>query len=161
MNVLSLSAKNCMSHLLLKDTFDLFSFIEGEITTFNTFTIDGFIQKDFFDEAPEDAYSRWRDLRDYCFGIIRGKRTPLNFRIVLSLPPDRYAAFLADRRLTGCRPEEIQGLYLNFRYDGTNLQCVTGISLRGFTMDKSLEKEWDVYARELFVKMGIDVESLV
>ena len=41
MNILTLSAKNCMSHLLLKDTFDHFSFIEGEITTFNTFTIDG------------------------------------------------------------------------------------------------------------------------
>ena len=45
MNILTLSAKNCMSHLLLKDTFDHFSFIEGEITTFNTFTIDGFLKK--------------------------------------------------------------------------------------------------------------------
>ena len=50
MNVYQLSAKNCMSHLLLKDTFDNFSFIEGEITTFNKFTISGFLQEDFFDE---------------------------------------------------------------------------------------------------------------
>ena len=74
MNILTLSAKNCMSHLLLKDTFDHFSFIEGEITTFNTFTIDGFLKKDFFDEAPEDVHSHWKDVREFCFQIIRGKR---------------------------------------------------------------------------------------
>ena len=41
--------KDFMSHLLLKDTFDSFCFIEGEIVTFNTFTIDGFIHREFFD----------------------------------------------------------------------------------------------------------------
>lgn len=39
--------KGFMSQLLLSETFDNFSFIEGEIVTFNTFKIDGFIQKDF------------------------------------------------------------------------------------------------------------------
>ena len=73
MNVYQLSAKNCMSHLLLKDTFDNFSFIEGEITTFNKFTISGFLQEDFFDEKPEETYSRWNKTRDFCFQIIRGK----------------------------------------------------------------------------------------
>ncbi len=60
MNVYQLSAKNCMSHLLLKDTFDNFSFIEGEFTTFNKFTISGYLQEDFFDEKPEETYSRWK-----------------------------------------------------------------------------------------------------
>ena len=32
MTVITLNAKICMSHLLLKDTFDRFSFLEGEIT---------------------------------------------------------------------------------------------------------------------------------
>ena len=31
--------KDFTSHLLLKDTFDSFYFIEGEIVTFNTFLI--------------------------------------------------------------------------------------------------------------------------
>ena len=39
--------KESMSHLLLLDTFNNFAFIEGQIVTFNTFKIDGFIQKDF------------------------------------------------------------------------------------------------------------------
>ena len=91
MNVLTLSAKSCMAHLLLKDTFDSFSFIEGQITTFNTFQIDGYLQKDFFDETPEQTYSHWKDVRDFCFSIIRGKRTPLSFKIVLALNENNYA----------------------------------------------------------------------
>jgi len=73
--------KGFMSQLLLSETFDNFSFIEGEIVTFNTFRIDGFIQKDFFDTEEEPPqYSCWKNLREYCFSIIRGKRTPLSFQ---------------------------------------------------------------------------------
>lgn len=81
MITISLKTKPSMSHLLLKDTFDQFSFIEGEITTFNKFTIDGYLQKDFFEEKPEDTHAHWKDVREFCFQIIRGKRTPLSFKI--------------------------------------------------------------------------------
>lgn len=158
MNMFTLSAKSCMSHLLLKNTFDQFAFIEGEITTFNKFTIDGYLHKDFFDEKPEQDYSCWKDLREYCFGIIRGKRTPLNFKIILSLAPENFKTFLADHQLAAFKPEEITGLYLNFHYDGTVLQCITGISMNTFSMDKALEKEWDAYAAEFFSKNGIERE---
>ena len=54
-----------MSHLLLKPTFDTFSLIEGEVTTFNRFQVDGRIHKDFFDEAFEKEYSTWGEVRDF------------------------------------------------------------------------------------------------
>lgn len=158
MNVLTLSAKSCMAHLLLKDTFDDFSFIEGQITTFNTFQIDGYLQKDFFDETLEQTYSHWKDVRDFCFSIIRGKRTPLSFKIVLALNESKYSEFLQSHQITTYRPEEIQGLYLNFHYDGTTLQCVTGISMKTFTLDKSLEKEWDQHAEDFFKSHGVELE---
>ena len=82
------NVKACMSHLLLMDTFDSFLLIEGEIMTFNTFKIDGFIQKNFYTSEeleqmgtlPEYAY--WKQLREYCFSLIKGKKTPLGFRFV-------------------------------------------------------------------------------
>ena len=80
MNVITLSPKICMSHLLLLETFDRFLFIEGKITTFNTFEIDGFLQTDFFDTPPESAYSRWKDVRDFCFRLIKGKRNPFELQ---------------------------------------------------------------------------------
>ena len=37
--------KECMAKLLLSETFDPFYFIEGEIVTFGTFTLDGYLKK--------------------------------------------------------------------------------------------------------------------
>ncbi|MCI9167071.1 MAG: hypothetical protein HFH01_02570 [Dorea sp.] len=158
MIILHLKTKGCMQHLLLKPTFDSFSLIEGEITTYNTFRIDGFIQKNFFEEAPPKDYSTWGDLREFCFNLIRGKRTPLSFRFILSLPRERFADFLDGQGLA-VTPADIQGLYLNFKYDGTNLTCVTGTSLSIFTMDKTLENLWDGYAKGFFLKQEIDFEA--
>ena len=158
MIILNLKAKNCMSHLLLKPTFDEFSLVEGSIVTFNKFTIDGFLQKDFYEEAPEKEYSDWRDLREFCFNIIKGKRTPLSFKFILSLSKADFEKFLSANELDGFRPENIQGLYLNFRYDGTSLQCVTGTSLNMFTLDKSLDTAWDEYVRKFFAQHEIEFE---
>ncbi len=158
MIIFNLKTKNCMQHLLLKTTFDSFSLIEGEITTYNTFHIDGYLHKKFFEEAPQKEYSSWGDLREFCFQIIRGKRTPLNFRFILSLPREDFEDFLNQQEIFAFRSSDLQGLYLNFKYDGTSLKCVTGISLSLFTMDKTLEKVWDNYAKEFFLKQEIDFD---
>ena len=65
--------KECMAKLLLSETFDPFLFIEGELMTFGTFTMDGYLKKDFYEEgtAPEREYALWRDMREYCFSLIR------------------------------------------------------------------------------------------
>ena len=77
----------------------------------------------------------------------------MNFKIVLSLAQETFADFLAYHQLDGYRPEEIQGLYLNFHYDGSTLQCITGISMHTFTLDKTLEHEWDEYVQTLLAEM--------
>ena len=143
MIVLNLKAKVCMSHLLLKPTFDTFSLIEGEVTTFNRFQVDGRIHKDFFDEAFEKEYSTWGEVRDFFF------------QVILSLAKDQFESFLTEHDLT-YRPAEIQGLYLNFRYDGLALQCITGTSMNTFTMDKSVEKAWDEYVQKFFASQELD-----
>lgn len=151
--------KDVTSHLLLKDSFDSFCFIEGEIVTFNTFHIDGFIQKEFFDtdtELPE--YSYWKNVREYCFQIIRGKRTPLSFRFVFSLSPKNIERLIRQSVPT-VRPEDVQGLYLNLHFDGTHLTCVTGTSFRTFLLDKSLEHIWDEMVQKLFHQKGIVFEQ--
>ncbi len=139
-----ISVKDFMSHLLLAETFDNFHFIEGEIVTFNTFSIDGYIQKSFFQEEKEDipAYSTWKQIREYCYSLIKGKKTPLSFKFIFSLSPDAISRFIVQNNLD-YQAAEIQGMYLNIRYDGNILQCITGISLKTFTMDKSLEQCWD------------------
>ena len=152
------SVKDFMTHLLLSETFDNFLFIEGEIVTFNTFTIDGYIQKAFFpeeDTLPE--YSSWKNLRDYCFTLIKGRKTPLSFKFIFSLSPKNTARLISQNNLD-YTPDQVQGLYLNIRYDGTALQCITGTSLKTFTMDKSLEQAWDTMVQKFFSQKQISYE---
>lgn len=150
--------KDFMSHLLLSETFDNFLFIEGEIVTFNTFTIDGYIQKAFYqgeEDLPE--YSVWSTLREYCFTLIKGKKTPLSFKFIFSLSPKNTARLITQNALDFI-PEQVQGLYINIRYDGTTLQCITGTSLKAFTLDKALEKAWDEMVQKYLSQKQIPYE---
>ena len=152
--------KEFMSQLLLSETFDSFAFVEGEIVTFNTFRIDGFLQKEFFDtEEPLPEYSLWKNVRDYCFSLIRGKRTPLSFRFVFSLSRKNIEKLTA-QNVPSLDPDAIQGLYLNIHYDGARLTCVTGTSFKTFTMDKSLERTWDEMAEKFFRQKGVEFEKI-
>jgi len=147
-----------MKHLLLAETFDHFLFIEGEITTFNKFIIDGYLQKNFFDDdKPAVEFSFWKQMRDYCFSIIKGKRTPLNFKFIFSLSPENIARLISQNELD-FHPEDVQGLYLNIRFDGNDLQCITGTSLKTFSMDRSLEQAWDQMVLKFFIQKEISFE---
>lgn len=151
--------KYVTSHLFLKDTFDHFYFIEGEIVTFNTFRIDGYIQKDFFDSGAElPEYSYWKNVREYCLTLIKGKRTPLSFHFVLSLPPKNIRR-IVEEHIPSLNPEDVQGLYMNIAFDGSHLSCITGTSFKTFTMDKTLEHAWDEMVQTFFKKHQIPFEE--
>lgn len=155
---LILDTKKCMTELLLRETFDGFLFIEGEITTFNRFSVDGYLRKEFYgeeDSCPDEGYSTWNMLRDFCFSIIKGKRTPLDFRFIFSLTENDIARLIKEKQLD-FQPETVQGLYLNFKYNGSVLTCTTGTSLNVFTLDKSLEHAFDAWAGEFFSSHGIN-----
>lgn len=150
--------KTITAHLFLKDTFDHFCLIEGEIKTYNTFHIDGKTHREFYDTDDEfPAYSFWEQLRGHCFNVIRGKRTPLGFRFVFTLSPDNIRR-LVETTLPSLQPEIIQGLYLNFHFDGTSLTCITGTSFKTFTLNKELEHIWDETVQKFFIKHQIPFE---
>lgn len=156
-----MNTKNCMSVLLLSDRFDHFSFVGGEITTYCTFQIDGTYHPEFYPENEEtspDPYVRWKQVREYCFSLIKGKQTPLRFHFILSLAPDQIEALLQKEELP-YQTSDIKGLYLNFRYDGTRLTCTTGTSFHTFVLDKSLEHLWDSTVPKLFIKNRMEFEE--
>lgn len=153
--------KECMSKLLLSETFDPFYFIEGEIVTYSTFSIDGFLRKEFFDteDAPQREYALWKDVREFCFSIIKGKHTPLSFKFILGLSNSNIEKLLLQQELD-FKPQDVRGLYINLKFDGQNLQCITGTAMNLFTMDKSLEQAWDKMVQKLFTQKEIKYEVL-
>ena len=153
--------KECMAKLLLSETFDPFYFIEGEIVNFGTFTMDGYLQKEFYenDELPEREFALWKEVREYCFSLIKGKRTPLSFKFVLGLSNSNIEKLLLQQGLD-FKPADVRGLYINLKYDGQKLQCITGTSMNLFTMDKSLEQAWDKMIQKFFTQKEIKFEVL-
>ena len=91
--------------------------------------------------------------------IFRSKRTPLAFQFVFSLAPKNIETLLLQNDLS-VQADAVQGLYLNIRYNGETLTCITGTSFKTFTMDKTLEHAWDEMTENFFKKKGIDFELL-
>ena len=58
------------------------------------------------------------------------------------------------------KPQDVRGLYINLKFDGQNLQCVTGTAMNLFTMDKSLEQAWDKMVQKFFAQKEIKYEVL-
>lgn len=158
-NIPSTDIKKFMNCLLVKDTFDKFLLEEASITTFNTFTIDGHVQRDFYssdeiETLPDKTLSTWEAIRPYCFNLIKGSKLPLRFKIVLKAS-SAYTEKLLIENPCELSLKDIGGLYINIRYDShrsltdeeiatASLDCISMASLNIFSMDKSLEKAWDV-----------------
>ncbi len=139
-----------MNKLLLAQTFDNFLLVEGNITTYNTFRIEGRVHKDFYteDEIEEKGlenreFSLWKEVKPFCLELIKGKKTPLGFKFTFQLSKENTAKLLASAGITSLLPENVSGLLLNIRYDNGSLNVITATNLNLFTLDKSLEHAWD------------------
>jgi hypothetical protein len=153
-----------MSKLLISDTFNKFLLSEATITTSNTFTIDGHLNKDFYTTEELEEFnlndqniSTWETLKPFCFEVIKGKKTPLNFKIVFLLSSSNVSKLLEQSGIS-LTPGDINGLFLNIKYGNNALHCITGTSLKLFTLDKTLENEWDLMIQKFFKSHEIPFE---
>lgn len=161
-----LDIKDFMAQLLGGELFDSFWLVEASITTYNTFTIDGTLHRDFFEPSLVEALDRnrrthslWREVKPFCFSIIKGKHTPLHFKIVFQLSRDNTDIAVKDSGAM-LAPSDVSGLYLNLQYNGQELICTTGTSLRIFTMDKAFDSAWDNMVLGFLKQHGIAFEQM-
>ena len=146
--------KQFTSGLFVGDLFDGFLVKEASVVTFNAFTIDGRVRKGYYtmeeqEELGMEEYSFWSAVRPFCFSLIKGKRLPGSFHIVLQLAGQAVKAFVKEYDLSTAS-ERMKGLYLNIRYEEGQIVCVTGTSLDFFTLDKSVEEAWDKKVQNFF-----------
>ena len=140
--------KKFTTELFLRETFDHFELFEADFTTFASFHIDGRLQKDYFDtdeqEIREDAsFSLWKEMKPFCLSVIKGKRLPLQFKIILRLPSGHPLA-AADPALL--KEAESQNLFLNIQYRNKRLSCTAGASSASFVPGITPGREWDAAA---------------
>lgn len=158
--------KDFMNKLLCSDIFDNFLLQEAVITKAASFVIDGHIQKEFYSstelsELGLDSYSilPFKLLRTNCFDLIKGKQTPGSFKFVFLLSPENVESTLSSLKST-FTPNDIKGLFINILFHDQTLTLTTGISYSTFSLDKSLDVEWDILVRKFLSNNDICFEEL-
>lgn len=149
-----------MRDLLIEGKFDEFLVTEASVTTYNTYTIDGHINKSYYtseeyEELEEKELSPWKVIKPICYFLIKGKKLPVRFKIILQLSEKYLLKFLDNNKLN-LDPSAINGLYLNLKFEDNNLTCITGCSLNVFTLDKTLENSWDESIKKFLVNYDIE-----
>lgn len=156
--------KTFMSKLLASDCFDIFLLEQASITTYNTFTIDGHMEKAFFSsEEWEDASIRpysftcWSHIRPICFSLIKGKKTPVSMKYVLRLKPEAMHKLLSSENLS--IPDGfLDAFIVTIRYNENGMSCTTGVSFSDFLPDKAPEHLWDKAFAQFLDKHAIDYQ---
>ncbi len=157
--------KTFMSQLFIKDTFDNFLLSEADIKTACSYRIDGQVNRTFYTDEEwsslnEDStkYTAWHSLKPFCFSIIKGNKVPSLLRIVMLLPGSEAARLLSHIE-TDISPDNINGLFINIRYQDGRADIITGTSLNIFSLDKALDSAFDSYIKSFLSDNGIDFED--
>lgn len=157
---------NFMKKLLSSDCFDMFLMSSAVLNMASGWTADGHLNKDFYTkEEWEDPEIRpydlieWAQMRPVFHELIRGKKAPASFTFVLQLKPD-LAKELPDHYHVESSGGFVDALVLTIRYEHSTLTCLSGISMKTFTTDKTVPELWDRYILEFMNRRDISYELL-
>ncbi len=139
--------KAFMSSLLIQNVFDHFLLSELQISTFNQFYISGKLNEEYYSTEESTLlegrkYSTWVEIKPIAYSLIKGNKLPLNIKIVLLLSVSDMENILQKSGMA-IPLSDINGLFLNIKFDKGSLHLITGTSIKSFSMDKSLEWAWD------------------
>ncbi len=152
--------KDFTNKLFIGNVFDHFWLNEASITTFSSFSIDGKLQSAFFDSDEQASLQQsqrtcalWKEIKPYCYFMIRGKRLPLQFKIILQLPSAEIQHLFPDS-------VNIANLYLNIQYRNQSLLCTTGFSCNTFIPGFQPGTMWDDQIVNFLQKNNISYEEI-
>ncbi len=139
-----------MRVILLKDLFDDFSFINGEIVTSFAAEFDGKIIKDFEEEVDvdNDKFIKYSAVRPLFLQIIKGQNTPKLFKLILAVSKTEIESFIEENKdeLGDLIPT---GLFVNMRFEKENLILSSGCSCAVFDREKIVDRLWDLKLSKL------------
>ncbi|MDD6401109.1 MAG: DUF5721 family protein [Lachnospiraceae bacterium] len=137
--------KTFMNDLLVNERYDSFYLFEARIKTGLDYYIRGKINKEFFDYDIKDSleeYELWGNVKETVFSLMKGKRLPVSFKIILMFNNENVGRLIEMNNLP-VAPTDITGLFYNINYEDEKLSVTTGTSLKVFTLDKTLDNLWD------------------
>ena len=155
---------NFMTKLLCSELFDSFQFMEGTLQNRITYNFHGHLVADFYspDELEAEglsglSYLPFSLLRPTLFDLIKGKRTPGYFKFTFLMQPSDFFSRITE---VPASADTIHSFLLNLRFQNDVLTASTGVSYQTFSLDKSLEFEWDSYIRTFLKNYQIAFEEI-
>ena len=157
--------KNFMAKLLTSELFDNFLVEEVVIDTYNTFSIDGRIHKEFYknaneedDACPREEFSKWEKIRPICLSLIKGRQTPLGFKFILRLSDEQKTSLF--KELDSDISLDQVSFGINIKFLQGEVMVTTGVNYNIFTLDKEAEKAWDNYVPSFLESNDIETDIL-
>lgn len=156
------NVKEAMGHILMKETFDEFLVSEVKILGKANLFLTGRAADGFFseEELDESGYISYKVVREICFDMIKGERSPESFTFMFLLPREKVEALL-DSCDSTLQPSDVENLSALLRFKDGVLSVTTGSALKIFTMDKSLNVAWDKWIEGFLTQCGFSWEELV
>lgn len=143
-----------MNHLLRSPLFDEWELREAKLHTLCRYTITGNVNTAFLSdeekEQREHSYLLWEELRPNMNQLIKGKRPPSLFHVVLAYPL---------KKIQDLQTDIVESLLLNIHFENGALTLITGTSLKTFSMDRSFEQYWDDFVPKFFLQNGIQLRE--
>ena len=146
-----LEVKEFTKGLFMTDLFDKFTVVEAEFHTFVKFDINGKLNKSYFDEEENRDFCTWSEIRPICFEIIKGKRTPTAFKLVLKFSKEFTRKWINQNTTKDIDAD----MYLNIRYSDKKLILISSFSPKSFLLDREILHTFDAYVKDMFKKINI------
>ena len=139
-----LQVKDFMNKLLRTDLFDHFLLSEATIRGKGSYEIDGHLVPDFY--SPEELDElELTGLSCLPFGMLRENC----FALIFQLSPKNLKNTLEVSK-SGLTTQDLNGVFLNIKFQDGILSCTNGVSYRSFTLDHTFDQEWDLLIRKFF-----------
>ncbi len=143
--------KAYINSLFTEERFGSFYLHEFRARTALDYYVSGKLNQAYFEQPGETAsekeekdptYILWADIREKILSLIRGERLPLTMKLVLMFHRSNIER-LCEMNNLPVAPSDVGGLFMNISFEEQRLVVTSGISLKVFTMDKTLERLWD------------------
>lgn len=151
--------RDFMNALLVQSRYDSFYLFEARIRTNLDYYINGKINIDYYDSEERKEYEASRELTEYIswhqikhtiYDLIKGKRLPVSFKIILMFNRENITRLVEMNNLP-VRSEDVGALFMNIYFENGELTVTTGTSLKIFSLDKTLEHLWDETVEKYYI----------
>lgn len=147
--------KEYMNQLLVNERFDSFYLYEARVKGALDYFIGGKLNMDYYDEEEkkelEDSeYISWGQVKHIVYDLMKGKKLPINFKIILMFNRDNINRLIEMNNLP-VKAEDVGALFYNVHFEAGKLNITTGTSLNVFTLDKRLEQLWDETVEKYYI----------